>query len=202
MSCDGADVGGDVLALVAVAARRAQHQPAVLVAQRDRQPVDLRLGGEGERLVRVSRPRKRRMRVDELAHVLVGEGVVEREHRHGVRDLGEGLDRRGADLRDGLSSRTSCGKRASIAALRRAQRVIFGVGDLRRVLLVVERVVMGDLAARRSSSAAASSSVKRIDRRRRWRCASCPYPSLCSWRLIRLMPISTSAARRRRGPRR
>src|SRR4029077_7750858 len=45
---DGADIGGDVLALIAVAARGALGEPALLVAKRDGQPVDLRLGGEGE----------------------------------------------------------------------------------------------------------------------------------------------------------
>ena len=45
---DGADIGGDVLALEAVAAGRRAHQFAVLVAQRQRQAVDLRLGDDGE----------------------------------------------------------------------------------------------------------------------------------------------------------
>ena len=45
------DVGGDVLAFGAVAARRAGDEHAVLVAQRHRQAVDLRLGGERDFLV-------------------------------------------------------------------------------------------------------------------------------------------------------
>ncbi len=46
---DGADIGGDVLALVAVAPRRRLDELAVLVAQAAREPVDLRLGDHGER---------------------------------------------------------------------------------------------------------------------------------------------------------
>ena len=43
---DGGDVGGDVLAGLAVAARGAAHEPAVLVEQRDREPVELGLADE------------------------------------------------------------------------------------------------------------------------------------------------------------
>ncbi len=44
-------VGGDVFTFAAVAARRAGDQFALLVAQRYRQPVDLRLGGKDNDLV-------------------------------------------------------------------------------------------------------------------------------------------------------
>ncbi len=47
---DGAGVRGDVLAGLAVAAGGGDDEAAVLVAQREREAVDLRLGGEGERL--------------------------------------------------------------------------------------------------------------------------------------------------------
>ena len=49
---DRAHVGGDVLALEAVAARRRLDELAVFVAQIARQAVDLRLGRQGERRVR------------------------------------------------------------------------------------------------------------------------------------------------------
>ena len=45
-SFERADIGGDVLALRAVAAGRGAYQLAALVAQRHRQAVDLRLGGQ------------------------------------------------------------------------------------------------------------------------------------------------------------
>ena len=119
-----ADVRGDVLAGDAVAARRAEHQPAALVAQRRRQPVDLRLGHDLDRILGDQREILRAAEEvadagEEIAHVLFGEGVVERQHRHAVGDLGEAGGRRRADPADGLSARISSGKRASIAALRR-----------------------------------------------------------------------------------
>ena len=48
---DRADIGGDVLALGAVAAGGGGDEFAVLVAQRHRKAVDLRLGGKGDLLV-------------------------------------------------------------------------------------------------------------------------------------------------------
>ena len=48
---NGAHIGGDVFAFVAVAARRALDQPAALVAQRDRQTVDLGLGRDLQGLI-------------------------------------------------------------------------------------------------------------------------------------------------------
>ena len=94
----------------------------------------------------VSRPRNLADALEEVAHALVVEHIAEREHRHGVHDLAEGLDRGGANA----------GRRAVLADEMRearldggvafAQRVIVGVGDLRLILPVIERVVMGDLA--------------------------------------------------------
>ena len=48
---DRADVGGHVLADRPVAARRGEHQLALLVAKRAAQPVDLRLGGERDECI-------------------------------------------------------------------------------------------------------------------------------------------------------
>ena len=45
---------------------------------------------------------------------------------------------------EGLSARTSSGKRFSIVVIAPAQRVVFGVRNLGRVLLVIEPVVMRD----------------------------------------------------------
>ena len=44
----GRSVGGDHLAYLSVSAGRRDHQCAVLVAQRERKPIDLRLRGEGQ----------------------------------------------------------------------------------------------------------------------------------------------------------
>ena len=91
------DVGGDVLALVAVAARRRLNELAALVAQRAGEAVDLRLGGHVERRV-VAQAEEAAHAGAEFLDLLVGEDVAERQHRHGVADLGEFLRRRRADL--------------------------------------------------------------------------------------------------------
>ncbi|MGY3447697.1 hypothetical protein ACVILH_000039 [Bradyrhizobium sp. USDA 4353] len=93
----GTDVGGDVLALGAVAAGGRRNQFATFVAQGHRQPVDLRLGREIDAIV-IRELEETRNAADEVAHVLLGEGVVERQHRHGVPDLLETAGRRCADL--------------------------------------------------------------------------------------------------------
>ena len=109
---DRLEIGGDVLADRAVAARRALHEHAVLVAQRGRQPVDLRLGREGELSQIPCRARKnRRHALDEVDHVLVGIGLGEAEHGHRMAHLGKAFGRRRADPLDGESSRTRSGKR-------------------------------------------------------------------------------------------
>ena len=117
---DGADIGGDVLAGRAVAAGRGEDQRALLVAQRAGQAVDLGLGGERDLGVVSARFRKRRTRADEIGHLLVGEGIVEAEHRQRVRGPWRDAPAGAAPTcRDGLSSRTRCGNCASSAALRR-----------------------------------------------------------------------------------
>ena len=109
------EVCGDVLAHRAIAARRALNEHAVLVAQRGREPVDLRLGGEDECQVLVALEEPPAA-LDEIDHVLIGIGLGEAEHRHRVAHLGKALDRRRPptfSLR--LSARFSSGNAASIA---------------------------------------------------------------------------------------
>ena len=143
---DGADVGGDVLALVAVAPRRRLDELAVLVAEGAGEAVDLGLGGHGEGSV-VAKPEETSDPGAKLLDLLVGEDVAERQHRHGVADLGEFLGRRRAHL---------AGQRVGVGQLREGrlerlvaspQVVVFGVGDAGRVLLIVALVVPGDLGA-------------------------------------------------------
>ena len=83
---------------------------------------------------------------DEIGDVLVGEGVAEREHRHGMAHLAEGLDGRGADALGRAVGAHEVGKARLDRGVALAQRIVVGIGDLRRVLAVVELVVMGDLA--------------------------------------------------------
>ena len=119
MSAIVRDVGGDVLAGLAVAARQRLHQPPFLVAQRAGQAVDLGLGGERDRLV-VGQVEEAADAGDELDHLLVGEGVVEAQHRPRVGDLGEMAGGRGADQRGSANRRgRDAGKAASSAAFSR-----------------------------------------------------------------------------------
>ena len=128
----------------AVAAGRGLDQRAVLVAQRHRQAVDLRLGGEGELLVLLE-IEKAADAGDEIGHVLVAEGVVQRQHRHRVAHLGEAARRRGADLARQAVQGAQVRETLLDRVVAPPQRVVFRVGDGRRVLLVVALVVRLDL---------------------------------------------------------
>ena len=90
---DCAHIGRHVLADLPVAARRRLDQHAVLITQRAAQPVDLGLRRQRDRCVggkvqEASHPR------DDLGHLVIGKGVVEAQHRAGVRHLGERGGRR------------------------------------------------------------------------------------------------------------
>ena len=139
-----ADIGGDVLAFLAVAAGGGGDEFAVLVAQRHRQPVDLRLGGEGDFFV-VAELKETADAGDEIDDVLIREGIVERQHRHRVANFGKAARRRGADFERERLQRAQIGKARFDCRVAAAQCVIFGVGNRRPVLLVVAPVVLGDL---------------------------------------------------------
>ena len=137
-------VGGDVLALAAVAARRAGDQLAVLVAQRHRQAVDLRLGAEGDLLV-VRQTQETADAADKIDDVLFRERIVERQHRHRVPHLGEARRRRRADTLRQAFERAQLREARLDRGVALPQPVVFGVRDRRRVVLVVAPVVLGDL---------------------------------------------------------
>ena len=141
---DRADIGGDVLADLAVAARQRLDQPAPLVAQRAGQPVDLGLGGEHDRLVlrQVQEPPHP---PDEIAHLLVVERIVEAEHRPRMRHFGQVSGGRRADLHARRIGADELRKRRLDRRVAPHQRVVIGVGNLRRVVGVIEPVVMRDL---------------------------------------------------------
>ena len=141
---DGADIGRDVLALIAVAAGRALNEAPLLVAERDGQAVDLGLGGEGQLCVRIE-PEEAADALDEVAHAFVVEHVAERQHGHAVDDLAEGLDRRRAHFQRRAVVADETRKARLDGVVAGTQGVVLGVRDLRLVLPVVECVVMGDL---------------------------------------------------------
>ena len=139
---DRADVRRDVLAFRPVAASRGLHEAAVLVTQADGEAVDLGLRGVSD-LLHVETFADAPVEVDD---VLVAEGVVERQHRHGVHDLGE-LARDGAAHPLGGRIRRH---EIRVGALEFAQlaeeRVVARVGDLGIVEDVIAVVVVLDLA--------------------------------------------------------
>ena len=139
-----ADVGGDILAFRAVAARRGRDQLAVLVAQRHRQAVDLGLGGKRHHLV-LLQVEEAADAGDEVLHLRGVERVLQRQHRHRVAHLGEATRGRSADLARQAFQRLQIGKFRLDRLVAPPQRVVFGVGDGRRVLLVVGLVVLLDL---------------------------------------------------------
>ena len=136
-------VGGDVLALGTVAARRAGDELAVLVAQRHRQAIDLRLGRKHD-LLAFGQAQEAADAADKIDHVLFGEGVVEREHRHRVPHLGEARRRRGADAQAQAVAGGELRKTRLDRRVAAAQFVIFGVGDGGRVFLIVAAIMAGD----------------------------------------------------------
>ncbi len=138
-----ADIGGDVLALAAVAAGRAGDKFAVFVPKRHRQAVDLRLGGKRDRLV-FGKPQEAPNAADEIDHVLVGKRIVEREHRNGVTNLGETRRRRRADALRETVARLQLRKTRFNRRITLAQPVILGIRDRWRILLVIAPVMLGD----------------------------------------------------------
>ena len=145
---DGAEVLGHVLADHAVAAGRAADELAVLVQQRDRDPVDLRLGDEPQLPgpdVELAQPVvQTRLPGPEL---LGAPGVAQREHRLQVANRLEPLDRLAAYP---LGRRVR-GAKLGMLRLQRPQLVEQGVvgivADLGIVEDVVAVVVVGDPAA-------------------------------------------------------
>ena len=149
---DGADRPhrvGHVLAGLAVAARRRLDERAALVAQVDREAVELHLGGIGDRRVVVGEAE----RLPDARVELLGAGRrrvglgVDREHRHGVANRHQPLE----DGADHALRRRVGRQQLRVLGLDRLQlleqRVVVGVGDDRRVEHVVAVRVLAQLAA-------------------------------------------------------
>ena len=138
-----ARVGGHVLALVAVAAGGRLGEFAILVAQTAGEAVDLGFRNDIERCP-LAQAQKAPHPGAELLDLFVGEDIAERQHRHAVADLGEFLRRRRADLAIGGIGASKLRKRFFERGVAPAERVIFGVGNGRRVLPMIAPVVLGD----------------------------------------------------------
>ncbi|MND61765.1 hypothetical protein D3C80_530270 [compost metagenome] len=141
---DGPDIGGDVFARRAVTTRRRGLQPAVLVADRHGKPVDLRLGGKGDGIIR-QMPEEAIDRTHEIPQILFRKRIVERQHRPRMHDWRKGRKRREADfLRWAIGPHQRWKSRLDgiVAPL---QRIIIGVRNLRRVLAVIKGVMASKL---------------------------------------------------------
>ena len=138
---DRAQVRGDVLAGRAVAARRALDEAAALVAQRDREAVDLQLGDVAEVRGRLGRRRQAEAAPDagvERPQLVVAERVREREHRAAVADLVE----RARELRaDALRRRVRRDERRATRS--RARRAAGRAGPTRRRAAIGASAVVG-----------------------------------------------------------
>ena len=135
---DRPEIGGDVLADVAVAARRTKREHAAFVDEADREPVEFRLDRVRD-AVDVQRLANAAV---ECAHILVRERVAEREHRHAMWHR---LEFRRGGSADTLRWRIG-GRELRVLALEHLelaeQRIVFRVVDCRRVERVVAVVVL------------------------------------------------------------
>src|SRR5437016_64161 len=131
-------VGGDVLACSAVAARGSLGEQAVAVGQADRQAVELRL----RRILHCIDFERLAHALVEGAHRFLVESVGDGQHRRAVPDFGELGQRRPAHpLRGRVRGRQFGMLRFQSKKLLK-QPVVFSVIDLRLVLDVVEPVMV------------------------------------------------------------
>ena len=117
---------------------------AVLVAQRHRQAVDLRLGGKRDLLV-VRQTQEAANSGDEIDDVLFGKGIIEGEHRHRVANLGESRRGRRTDPLRQAFQRAQLRKARLDRVVTLAQRVIGRIRNGRRILLIITAVMLGYL---------------------------------------------------------
>ena len=146
---DGAHVRRHVLADLAIAARCGAHQRALLVAQADGEAVELELGGIFDRRVR---SRELELAADariELRRAgILGVGLrANRKHRRLVAHRRQLLRRRAADALRRRIGRAQLGMLLLQLGEFAKQAVVLGVGDLRRVLDVVQAVMPLELGA-------------------------------------------------------
>jgi len=136
-------IGGDVLAGRAVAARRPADQHAVLVTQARRQPVDLGLGGQRHLGVRREVEKAPHPR-HELENCGIVEGIVDAEHRPRMDHLAELRRHTCADRERRRVRPHQLGIRRLQLGIAPHERVIVGVGDRRSVVAVIARRMIRD----------------------------------------------------------
>ena len=139
--CDCAHVRRHVLADPPVATCRSARQTTILVGQRDRQAVDLRLADQRRPILRSQQL---------LQAGAPGEDLLERgdlvEAHHG-RAVGDSREQRRGRYPDGLRRRVRFDQLGMLLLERQQlvlQSVVFGVSDVRSILEVILRVVALD----------------------------------------------------------
>ena len=150
-----AHIGGDVLALVAITARRRLHQFAPHITEGAGEPVDLGFGGEGQRSLR--QPQKAPHAGDEFLDVFIGEDIAQGEHGHGMAHLGEFLggrrahsrgEERAAQFRKGRLQRLEAPPQGVVIRIRDDRRVFLMIADVVGLDLVDEALVLDARLAR------------------------------------------------------
>ena len=136
-----------------------------LIAQRQRQPVDLRLGGEGQRRVGGQVQDSVRTRSSKSATPRPSKAFSRLSMRTGWRTLAKpSARRRRRPGRDGLSARFSAGKARLDRGIAALQRVIVGIRDLGRVLRCDRPGSPPRCAAARRASSAARLALRSAPR--------------------------------------
>ena len=141
---DRADILRDVFAVDAVAARRSDRQPPVVVNQLDAETVELDLGDVLDVGVGFQQPLDALV---ELAHLLGVHRVAERHHRPPMHDDAEFFAGRRTHTLRGRIGRGELGMLALDRFEPAHQLVVFGVGNFGIVVDVVAIVGAVDLVA-------------------------------------------------------
>ena len=140
----GQQVAGDVLAHLAVAAGDALLETTVHIAQRNGQAVDLgfRHQVDGGILVK---PQESPDPTHEIPHILVVEGIVQRQHGNPVAHLAEPVRRRVPHPPRRRIRANQIGETVLDLAIAAHQLIVGGIGNHRRRQGVIGPVVAGDL---------------------------------------------------------
>ena len=129
----------------------------------------------------------------EIDHVLIAEGIVQRQHRHAMDHLGEFLAGLGADAVAGTVGAHEIREARLDGGIAPAQRVVFGVADGRRIVQIIAPVMGGDLAGQRCELPCRFGARKLL-RPAFWRRPSCALALLLRRQTA---PRSAGGARRR-----
>ena len=146
---DGAQVGRHILADGAVATRGPLHEAPVLVAQADRQAVELQLRAVAQRRgIETSGGGGLAHAPVEAADIVVGECVLQRQHRQRVPHLAEAGRERAADAPGRRLGRGEFGMGRLELLQLAEQAVVLRIGHRRRIEHVVRVIVVLELGSK------------------------------------------------------